>query len=113
MPLFRCLNCHAEFESARPACEACGVGADGDPRTADQIVKLETIHFDPPTAVAGRGKGVAACDAKLRVGARGCGFTGEPDVVNCAACKKTEAYTAAGGVSAGAVPMPTKTREKK
>lgn len=99
MPLFRCLNCNAEFEAPRAACAACELDA-ANPRDADYLMPLVTVHFDPPTKVAGRGKNHPACDPKLR----GAVMTGEPSAVTCAACKASEAFAAAGGASNGIAP---------
>lgn len=104
MALFRCLNCRAEFEAAAPACAPCGLDAAKSPRDAELVVKLETIHFDPPSGVAGRGLNHAACDPRLTLGG-GRRFTGEPGSVTCAKCKQTEAYTAADGAANGAIDL--------
>lgn len=105
--LFRCLNCAKDFEAEKPACAGCGVDPAADPRDADLIVPLVPTHFDPPSKRVGRGRGHAACDPKLRVGAPRCAFTGEPVAVNCAACQKTEEFIAADGFSSGPVDMKT------
>jgi hypothetical protein len=105
MPLFRCLECRKEFEAALPACTACGIDPAADPRDADLVVPLVTVHFDPPTRRTGRGCGHAACDPKLKVGA-GAAFSGEPRAVNCAACKASAPFVASGGVANSFVNLP-------
>lgn len=103
MPLYRCANCGNEAEHAAPKCEPCGLDPKADPRDAQLLIELVTIHFDPPHAkVTGRGLGHAACDASKKVGRGPDRFTGERDVVNCAACKASEPFNAAAGVA----PMP-------
>jgi DNA-directed RNA polymerase subunit RPC12/RpoP len=105
MPLYRCLECNRQFEAAKPVCAECGIDPEKDKRDEGVVVELMTIHFDPPTKRAGRGHNYAACDPKLKVGHPRCQFTSEPDAVNCAKCKETEAFKASGGFSNGAVPM--------
>lgn len=104
MPLFRCLECRAEFEATQPACVACGIDPAADQRDADMVVPLMVHHFDAPGRRAGRGVGFAACNPKLKVGSPKCMFTGEPGSVNCPKCKLTEVFLAAGGLSAGPDP---------
>lgn len=104
--LYRCLVCTREFEADKPACEACGIDPATDPRNKDVIVPLVTHHFDPPSKVPGRGLGHAACNPRLRIGTPKCAFTGEPESVNCAACKASAQFLAADGLSAGAVEIP-------
>lgn len=101
MPVFRCLNCKNEIEALSPSCAACELDPAKNPGDADYFAKVETMHFDPPTKVAGRGKNFAACNPKLKVGAAGHRFTGDPEVVNCAACKASEAFLAANGETNG------------
>ncbi len=105
MPLFRCLECRAKFEAAAPGCAACGIDPAARREDEGVVVQLVVTHFDPPTKRAGRGKGHAACDPKVKVGRPGLAFTGEPDAVNCPACKAGAEFMAAGGVSNGAVPL--------
>jgi hypothetical protein len=99
MPMYRCLNCKGEFQADKPACAACELDATTNPRDAQYIVELAVIHYDPPTRIAGRGKNVAACDPKIRVGLRagagpGAMLSGEKGAVTCPACKASEAFTA-------------------
>lgn len=101
MPLFRCTACQGEFEAARPACAACGLDPEADPRDKGAVVSLVTVHFDAPGRRPGVGVGHAACDPRLKVGRPRCAFSGEPSAVNCPKCKATEAFAAAGGDSAG------------
>lgn len=105
MGLFRCLHCGREFEAKAPACEACGLDPRKDPRDAALVLELTVVHLDPPAAIRGRGRGVAACDPKKRVGG-GAMFSGEPGAVNCPGCRASaewQALDAAGGP--GAVPV--------
>lgn len=104
MSLFRCLECRAEFEAPVPACAACGIDPAKDPRDADLVAPLVTIHFDPPHRRKGRGMGHAACNPGLKVGHPGCAFTGEPLAVNCAKCKASAAFVAAEGAGNGIAP---------
>jgi len=106
MPLYRCLECRAEFEADKPACARCGIDPATDPRDADIVVPLVTVHFDPPSKRRGRGLGHAACDPQIRFGAVGAAFTSEPGSVNCAACKASEVFLAAGGASNGVAKFP-------
>lgn len=101
LKLWRCLQCKAEFEAAKPACAACGIDPAADPRDADLITELTLIHFDPPGKRPGRGAGHAACNSGLKTGHPRCQFSGEPTAVNCAKCKASEVYTAADGLSDG------------
>ncbi len=103
MPLYRCLECQREFEAAKPACAECGIDPATNPGDAGAVVPLVLIHFDPPTKRAGRGLGYAACDARVKVGAPKCGFSGHPKAVNCPRCKATEAFLAAGEDGSGLV----------
>jgi len=93
MPLYRCMCCvnpdretpGKDFEADKPVCPDCGAD-QGD------VVKLETIHFDPPKRL-GRGLNHAACNPALKVGrAANTFFTGERDAVTCVACKKSKAF---------------------
>jgi hypothetical protein len=104
--LYRCYGCMGEFESDRPACEACGIDPVKDTRDKGVVVPLVTIHFDPPSRREGQGLGCAACDPKLKIGVPRCAFTSEPDAVNCAACKATEVFAAQDGFSYGALAIP-------
>ncbi len=105
MPLYRCLSCGGQFEAAKPACAVCGIDPAADPRDGEAIVELVLHHFDPPSKRPGRGLGCAACNPKIRVGVPKCAFTGEPEHVNCAACRATAAYAAANGASNGAAAL--------
>lgn len=96
MPLFRCLNCTKDFEADRPACAGCGVDPETNPRHANVVVRLETIHYDAPTHVPGIGVGHAACDPAVKVGRGKVMASGEASAVNCPACKRTEAFRRAG-----------------
>lgn len=92
MPLYRCTSCQAEFPADRPVCAACEVDPAKDPRHAGVVLELVTIHYDPPTRIAGRGQNAAACNPRLQVGTTKDRFTGEKDVVNCPACRASEPY---------------------
>lgn len=100
--IVRCNNCKGEFESPTLACAKCGLDPAKNPRDAEWLVKLEVIHFDPPTNVAGRGKNHAACDPKLTLGGNR-RFTGEPVAVTCAKCKASDVYKAANGEANGTI----------
>lgn len=98
---FRCQNANCsedrhgrlifDFEANEPVCPKCGCDAR-DPRYADTVIQLEVIHFDPPDErLAGKGKNILACNPRRRVGAT-VRASGDPTVVNCPACKATDAY---------------------
>ncbi len=100
MSQYRCLNCSKSFaserapEAPRPTCPGCGVNPDQEPELASFIQPLETIHFDPPHPIVRfRGKGHLACNPARRVA--GMRATGEPAVVNCPACRQTDAWKTA------------------
>lgn len=96
---YRCTNCGTSFVADRPTCAKCDIDASTDQRAAGVIHSLCTIHFDPPhPKIRFRGLGHPACNPSRGIhGLRG---TGEPSVVNCEACRATEAwkqaYAAAG-----------------
>lgn len=92
MALFRCNLCKREFEAAKPACANCELDPAKDPRDAELLVELKTIHFDAPTRIPGRGVGFAACDSKKRTGVGSDQFSGEKTSVNCPKCKASAAY---------------------
>lgn len=94
MKKYRCMLCAGDrglpgrdFQAEKPACPNCGLDSTADPRDAQYIVELATVHFDPPFH-AKRGNGHAACDKSLTLG-KVSAMTGEPDCVNCDACRKT------------------------
>jgi hypothetical protein len=101
MPTWMCANCDDErglrgkrFEADEPVCP-CGV----DGRLAEfkhLIAPVEIHHYDPPhPVVKGRGTHQAACGLG-RIGSRVKGQlvwgTGERLVVNCKACRESEAF---------------------
>ena len=97
MKMFRCLACPDEagkpheFTAEKPICPRCGL--DGtQPRDAELILLLTVIHFDAPSRVPNRGVGYLACQPDTPLG-RGHVATGLPAVVNCPACRETEAFT--------------------
>ena len=95
MNRYLCTNCGRTFEAPRPMCEPCEIDPLKDRRMAGVVLKVEIVHYDPPSKVKHRGLGVLACDPKTPV--HGKRATGEPHVVNCAACRKTEAWLKAAG----------------
>jgi len=93
--LHRCLNprCEVtEFTAADPVCPGCGA-------ENPLVVRLPVIHFDPPSPFAGKGLGHRACDPTTPI-SRGRG-TGEPAVVNCPACRATDAFRAVPAAGTG------------
>lgn len=90
MPRFRCSQCNTSYLQDRVACDACGIDPKKDSGAAGLLVRLVTIHFDPPSGLKNRGKGHIACDPSKPVHGRRA--TGEPSVVNCEACRQTEAW---------------------
>lgn len=97
---YRCTNCGTDFVAEKPACVKCEIDATTDTQALGIIHPLATLHFDPPhPKIKRRGLGHRACDPKTHIG-KGRG-TGEASVVNCEACKQTEAYLEA--VRAGAL----------
>lgn len=104
--LYRCYLCPGpkgtpglDFTADKPVCPACGADPATDPRDAGAVVRLEVLHFDPPSGRPHRGRGHAACNPALKVGAGGVLATGEPSVVNCPACRAAAAWTLASGWS--------------
>lgn len=96
MPLYRCANCGNDAEHPTPKCVPCGLDPKNEPRAVQMFTELVTVHFDPPHAVvAGWGLGHAACDPTKKVGRVQDRFTGEREVVNCSACKASEAFAGA------------------
>lgn len=97
MPAYRCQNAKCstdphgrlifDFEADAPVCPTCGSDGRKDPNL---VIKLVTVHFDPPSHVFGRGLGHPACNPKKSV--RGVMATGDPGSVSCKACKASEAF---------------------
>ena len=102
MPMYRCYGCRREFEAAKPICEPCGIDAVANPRDKEVVVRLVTIHLDPPGRRVGVGKNHAACDPTIKLGAKNCQFTAEPSAVTCPKCKATDVFAAVeeGGAAA-------------
>ncbi len=107
---FRCYNCDNEhgnpgldFLGDEPKCPQCGL--DGtDKRYKHLFAALKVIHFDAPdpSLVKGsgritRGVGHAACNPEIKVGK--VMASGEPNAVNCPACKDTEVWKLADKTS--------------
>jgi hypothetical protein len=95
MALYRCTNCGRDFENDRPACAQCDIDPAKDPRLGRFIIRLEIVHFDPPTRFPGMGQGHAACNPLLKVGKQIAHATGDPSCVNCTRCRETEAWKTA------------------
>lgn len=75
-----------DFTADVPVCPKCGVDAR-QPRFANLIVTRTLIHFDPPSGVVpGYGKNVCVCDGKPLGGRVS---SGDPDAVNCPACRES------------------------
>lgn len=101
MPMFRCHNqaCTTDkhgrlgfdFEAPVSAivCPKCGAGKTA--RTAQLIVKLAVVHFDPPTNIQGVGENVAACNPEKAIGS-GMRGSGVHDAVTCKACRATQVF---------------------
>lgn len=101
MPMFRCYNqkCSTDkhgrlgfdFEAPVSAivCPKCGAGKTA--RTAQLIVKLACIHFDPPTDIYGIGENSIACNPEKHVG-RDARASGAHDAVTCKACRATRVF---------------------
>lgn len=77
-----------DFTADVPVCPKCKVDAR-QPRFSHLIVPLVIIHFDPPSQVPGYGVGELACDGKPSAGRMA---TGDPEVVNCPACRQTDVW---------------------
>ena len=89
--LCRCTNCNRTFEAPRPLCEVCAIDPLKDRRFAGIVVKVAKVHFDPPhPTVRGHGVGFTACSPAKPV--QGQHASGEAHVVNCAACRATDAW---------------------
>lgn len=87
---WRCHNCGKDWKGLR-VCERCNIDPQKEPRFAHLVVKIETIHFDPPhPTVKNAGVGTLACTPQVPV--VGNRATGEPSVVNCEECRETEAW---------------------
>ena len=95
---YKCWNClddrqmpGREFEAVLPVCPTCTL----DGRTPDGkgvLLEIPFFHFAPPHPVLkGKGTGKRACDGKP-TGTDRQPCTGEPSVVTCPACLKTDAY---------------------
>ena len=82
------------------ACPCCEISIT-DKRFGKVISPLVVMHFEPPSHVAGYGRGHYACDpgkVVVQVATRGRELaTGEPRAVTCPSCKETAAYAAAIG----------------
>lgn len=89
MPLYRCNNCGKEFEATRPACATCNIDPKVDPRFHAIVVRIETIHFDPPSHVRHFGIGKRPCDGKSIKGGMA---TAVPAVVTCKRCRDTDVW---------------------
>lgn len=76
-----------DFASEKPICPHCGLDGTPGTRFANRILALRTLHFDPPhPSVTDAGTGVPACGA---VRQNATAMTGDPNVVNCPACRKS------------------------
>lgn len=99
MGLWRCCNenCSTDpagrlifdFEADEPVCPKCGCD-HRKPLEANVIVKLEAIHFDPPSHVKGRGLGYPACRPEKSV--LGSHASGVHDAVTCRGCRESEVF---------------------
>lgn len=101
MKAWKCYNCEIvhgskggrDFESEEPVCHVCG--ADG--RTVEgyhAVVARVVLHFDPPTAIYGKGRNVLACNPTVKIIANKNSLraTGDHREVTCEACKSTRAW---------------------
>lgn len=101
MTLYRCWNASCatdkagrlgfDFDASEPVCPRCGADAR-QPRTANVVIELAVIHFEPPSPRDGIGIGETACKpgyARHRIARHA---TSDPRVVNCAECRKTEVF---------------------
>ena len=104
MKLFRCErpSCltkdRGQFWSCQPICPQCKLEAN-DPKFGSKIIRLQIVHFDPPTDFPGVGQNYRACDHAIGVhaatGPGGVpnpyhGATGDPRFVNCPKCLATD-----------------------
>lgn len=89
-----------QFWSETPICPQCKLEAN-DPKFGHKIIRLTILHLDPPTDFPGIGKSHRACDVTKSIQAPdGPGGvpnpyhagTGVVSMVNCPACKLTQAY---------------------
>lgn len=117
MALWRCMNPDCadrpgiknghDFDAEKGICPKCGADR-AHPRLGQLIVRLATVHFDPPTKFAGVGENVRACDGKSvllddprRVEMEHFhAATGDPGSVNCVKCKATDKFKAAAAKAA-------------
>lgn len=97
---YRCLNPRCsdrpgipghEFVSDEGKCDKCGTRQD-DTRTGRYIHTLKVLHYDPPSAVEGVGKGYIACDPQRDLAKQPARYTGFAPEVNCPACRETEEW---------------------
>lgn len=100
---WRCYNCNndkgdpgLDFYGDKPICPKCGLDGTNQ-RYRGLFAALKVIHFDAPDPALAKGSGRhtrgighAACDPKLKVGT--VQATGEPTVVNCPACRESQAW---------------------
>jgi hypothetical protein len=95
--LYRCYNCTdatdmpgKDFAADLPKCPYCGLDGSPGTRFENRIVQLRAIHFDPPhPTVKNAGTGLPAC-GRPRVG--NMAMSGDPDAVNCPACRESAAW---------------------
>ena len=95
MRRWRCSQCNHDFKTERneaaTVCPKCKIDTAAHPRFKTVLVECKTLHFDPPTQVAGIGLNRPACKPAAKI-ASGFGSdmgTGEPSMVNCEACRAT------------------------
>lgn len=100
MPLWKCRNelCNEQpgsaigfrFEAAAPVCPKCNTDARL-PKFKGAIVRIHTIHYDPPSGFRGVGTGKTLCKGetveRLYNKRPYEQATADPEIVNCAACK--------------------------
>lgn len=90
--LWRCHNHDApvEFWGTDGKCPECPATFAKNPEC---VVKLEIIHFDPPSGIKNKGMNIRACDGKPWNYPEGEGrSTGDVSVVNCPLCKQSESF---------------------
>lgn len=99
MARWRCMNPKCSNPEARPGfdfdgeaktakCPKCGI-ENTHPRFGNLLVKLTTIHYDPPSEVPGYGLGFPLCDPYRKVGdlwQKKEQASGEPGLANCQTC---------------------------